>query len=250
MRHDIKNPALCYLLPKGWLPRRYFTLCNLPWQTAMIRGVSPSAVFDSMSGRWVRIRSTVSGSPLRAAKCSISHLLLSTEVTVAPFSRNHFTACNLPHKAAAISGVQPSPVFDSVFGKWVWIRSVISVSPPSAAICNEFHPLIHNNTVAPFSRNHCTACNLPFTAATISSVQPPPVFGSMFGMWVWIRSMVSGSLPCAAKCNTFHPLLSTEVSVAPFSRNHCTACNLPHQAAIISGVQPSSGFDSMLGRWV
>ena len=170
----------------------------------------------------------ISVSPPSAAKCNVFHPLLSSQFTVAPFSRNHFTACNLPPRAAIIKGVRPWLVFDSMFSKWVWIRSMMSVSPPSAAKCNAFAPLLSSRvTVAPFSRNHFTACNLLLKAAIISGVQPSPVFDSMLGTCVWIRSMISASPPFAATCNEFHPLLSIRDGSAPLSIKLFTTWTLP-----------------------
>ena len=113
----------------------------------------------------------ISVSPLCAAWCNVFHSLLSSQFTFAPFSRNYFTAGNLQLEAATISGVQPWPVFDSMLGKWVWIRSMISVSPPCAAKCNEFHPLLFVlDGSTPLLIRLFTAWMLTFTAAFNSSV--------------------------------------------------------------------------------
>ena len=183
------------------------------------------------------MREMTSGSPPSAAECKEFHPLLSSQVAFAPFSRNHLTARGLPVTAANIRGVRPSADVESMFGTWAWMREMTSGSPPCAAQCKEFHPMFLSLVAAaPFSRNHFTARGLPVRAANISGVRPSADLESMFGTWVWMREMTSGSPPCAAKCKEFHLLLSSQVAFAPFSRNHFTARGLPFSAANISGV--------------
>ena len=130
------------------------------------------------------------------------HSPLFSLVTVALFSRNHFTACNLPLKAATISGVQPSQVFNSMFGTCVWIRSVISVSPPSDAKCNEIHlQLFIRNGSTPLSIKLFTTLK----AAYISCV--PPRVSEVNRNWRRKRGFHLSDVtvpfsccPCSQKC--------------------------------------------------
>ena len=184
------------------------------------------------------------GSPATAAWCKELHPLLSSQEAAAPFSRNRFTACSLLFAAANIRGVSPSRDLESMSSTWVWMREMTSESPPSAAKCKEFHPLLSSQVAAaPFSRNHITACSLPVTAANISGVRPWVDLTSMFGTWVWMREMIPVSPPTAAKCSELSPVLSIRDGSAPPLIKLFTPWKLPSSTASISGVLPVASLE-------
>ena len=109
--------------------------------------------------------------------------------------------------------------------------------PPRAAWCTGFQPLpSFNERSAPDFRRYFTAWRRPLSEATISGVKASLASESISATWLAIRSIISGSPPCEAKCNEFHPLLSTIDISAPFSIRYLTARSLPLKAAIINGV--------------
>ena len=100
--------------------------------------------------------------------------------------------------------------------------------------------------------SHCMSLTtpLPVKPATIRGEGPCSAFlGSMSGTSRRIRLLMSVSVLCAEKQNTFlYPVVFTAVTF--FSRNHYTACQLQFTKGIINRERFSAHLDSMFGTWV
>ena len=126
------------------------------------------------------------------------------------------------------------------------------VSPQAVFfLCSTFHRCLHrlylSSSYRPF---HCM-----FLTSQTSYYKGQATLlcfrGSMSGTSRRMRLMISVSVLCAEKQNTFlYPLLFSLVAFTSFSRNHYTACQLQFTKGIINRERFSAHLESMLGTWV